>query len=325
MMNPVANFIMKVAFVALFFLMSVNSGTVLAVAQGFDAEAIESWDRFDKQAEQRYSWTGNYAVIWPCPPLRVQKTDMLNGRNEVFQLLDNRAIYTLLNKHVIMKSIYTLSSYRTIKSQDAGASWMLYESAEWDGTDYNSWDPGSSMRFNGVRGMPQELIRMPWRPRGRPGRLDQSFPIDAVKLLAEDANSQTYQITKGVGCTVDGRIILSKQFRFLPTLIKLETETDQSVLTFDYSDSDITQFRYRIERSRRTSPQSAWTILEGTEDYTIQIDDKVSFEEFDLDYYNVELSQRPQKYPSWIWLVVTGAMLIAIAVWIRRRNMSADQ
>jgi hypothetical protein len=321
MILTVVKGIRRIRFTSIALMLILVTGTASARAQGFAPESVEAWILLADQAKQRYRWTDDFNVRWPCPPLRVRKTDMVGSRNEIFQLLDNAAIYTVLRKQNSEKTIYTLSAYHNIRNRDfASKEWMLYETAEWDGSDYTTWNPGSSISFNGVRWMPRDLIEMPWRPRGRSGRLDQSFPSEAVLLLAEDANSQTYRITKGVNCPVDGQIVLLKNFRFLPSLIELETETDRTITNFDYTDLDITQYRYRIERARRTSPDSTWQILKGSEDFSIQIDGTVAREEFELEHYGIELVQSPNKFPNWIWLIVIGAILIGIAVWIRRRN-----
>ena len=64
---------------------------------------------------------------------------------------------------------------------------------------------------------------------------------------------------------------------------------------------------------------NAW----GKEEYTVTIDSQVLPEEFELAHYGIHLERRSHHYPSWLWLVVAGAILIGLAVWVRAKNSRA--
>ncbi|MDP1560512.1 MAG: hypothetical protein Q8M16_03860 [Pirellulaceae bacterium] len=291
------------------------------VGQGFSPQAIDSWQASIQANSERYGWSPDTPqVSWPCTPLKVVKQHS-NNHIETFQLLSNNVIYTIESSTGIEKSIYLSDRFYCIQRQLGSDVWTLKQAIAREEADDWKWSPGPQFSYGGARTTARVLVDLPCWPSGVMKRFDEHIPADSVQLQSETEKTLTYRISTSENYTQSGEIILSTQHGFRPVSISLGNDTDQTKRQFQYHTDDFTEFDYQREILRKEG--DSWvSIPRFGEKYKVKIDDQVTPQEFELAFYGIELEPRNAPYPSWWWLILAGAVLIGLAVWLRRRNAS---
>lgn len=294
----------------------------ISFGDGFDPQALAAWQASLHENSQKYGWSiDKPQAVWRCPPLRVVKQHS-NNKYEAFQLLGNWAIYSVSTEGGLEKSIYLDETYYCVFQQGNTEDWFLRQTSERNGVDYWDWDPGSRRSFSGARTLPRTLVDAPCYPLNLLKRLDELIPEASIQLVKEDETTQVYRVSPSEGFPQGGEITLSKIHGFRPINVILGDEKLRYERRFQYPNSDFTEYHYKSEVFRREG--DTWVAnARGKEEYTVTIDSQVLPEEFELAHYGIYLDQRSYRYPSWLWLVVAGAILIGLAVWVRAKNSRA--
>lgn len=304
---------------SLVFLLAVMTSlciTLDAFGQGFRPEVLAAWTRWKDARADQYGWPANeYPVLWNCRPLRVQIRHA-TGKHETYQLLDSSSIYTTQSSKGIEKSIFRKTDFSSIRQQPQSADWILSYRVDWDGTDYQKWVPGDSGSFSGSRSTPRSeavVIQI--------AEYHARLAADTIQFKSETEDLQTYSFGPSELSREAGEFVLSKNHNYLPLKITGGNESYYWTKTYDYLNSDATEYRYQYRLFHKQNGD--WVEDHGNiEDYTVIVDANVSPEEFELKYYGIELEPRSVPYPSWWWLVIAGAVLIGLAAWLRRKNAS---
>ena len=310
----------RIRFVVIQLLVCLICQSNLVAQQGFDPQAIAAWQAAVDANAQRYNWSATSPQAnWPCPPLRVIRIDNISPTKQVdtFQLLGDKAIYTRASSERVTKNLFVTDRFFEIERSSSSDTWILKMSVDRDGEDDWDWDPGNHFGYSATRTTARALVDRPIYTAGVLTRLDQVYPANSVRLVSETDENQVYKISTSEGFDRSGEITLSKRHGYRPIRIQYDGYGET---IFRYKNTDFSEFDFVInlfgkDGTSETMSHTSWTI---------KIDNQASPDEFDLAYYGIKIEPKGATsfIPTWWWLVLVGAILIGIAVWIRRTQVS---
>lgn len=284
--------------------------------QGFRPEVLNAWNHWKEGRANKYGWPADeFPILWNCRPLRVQ-IRQTNGKHETYQLLSTSSIYTTQSPQGLEKAIFRNTDFSHIRQQPQSTDWILSYRVDWDGTEYEKWDPTDSISYSSSRRTPRSKAVV-----SQVAEYHAMLAADTIQLKSETEDVQTYGFGPSELSRETGEFVLSKSLNYLPLKITGGTDSYYWTKTYDYLNAEATEYRFRYHLFHKKNGDWVEDLGE-IEDYTVIVDANVLPDEFELKYYGIELEPRSAPYPSWWWLILAGGVLLGLATWLRRKTAS---